>query len=84
MKSLALCLTIGLVSLFFGCKAEEPVVRKPKYTPPKSRYGHEYDGPKLGEMAPTFTLTSLDQKSSTNLEDFRGKRPVVLVFGSYS
>ena len=38
----------------------------------------------VGEMAPTFTLMSLDGKGETDLASFRGKRPVVLFFGSYT
>ena len=37
-----------------------------------------------GEMAPDFRLITLDRKSEIALTDFRGKRPVVLVFGSYT
>lgn len=38
----------------------------------------------IGEMAPDFTLKSLDGKSETQLSSFRTKKPVVLMFGSYS
>jgi len=41
-------------------------------------------GTEVGEMAPTFTLMSLDGKGETDLASFRGKRPVVLFFGSYT
>jgi peroxiredoxin len=40
--------------------------------------------PKVGEMAPGFTLKSLDGKEETNLEQFREKTPVILFFGSYT
>ena len=36
-----------------------------------------------GEMAPDFTLPTLDHQSSVQLSSLRGK-PVVLVFGSYT
>ena len=39
---------------------------------------------KVGELAPDFKLKSLDGKSQTQLKDFRGKKPVVLFFGSYT
>lgn len=39
---------------------------------------------KVGDSAPTFKLKSLDGKSETNLASFRGKKPVVLIFGSYT
>jgi len=37
----------------------------------------------VGEMAPNFTLPTLDHKSEVELSALRGK-PVVLVFGSYT
>lgn len=37
-----------------------------------------------GEIAPDFVLKSLDGESETKLSDFRGKKPVVLFFGSYT
>jgi len=41
-------------------------------------------GPKVGDIAPTFTLMSLDGKEATDLAKFKGRKPVVLFFGSYS
>jgi hypothetical protein len=40
--------------------------------------------PKIGDEAPTFKLNALDGKSETDLAAYRGKRPVVLFFGSYT
>jgi hypothetical protein len=37
-----------------------------------------------GDVAPDFTLSTLDHKGSVTLSSHRGKRPVVLVFGSYT
>ena len=37
-----------------------------------------------GTMAPDFTLPTLDRASRVRLSSFRGSRPVVLVFGSYT
>ena len=51
---------------------------------PGARQPRVDKGPKVGDMAPTFSLMSLDGKQATDLEKFRGKRPVVLFFGSYS
>jgi hypothetical protein len=39
---------------------------------------------KVGDMAPVFKLASLDGKDSTDLAQFRGEKPVVLFFGSYT
>jgi hypothetical protein len=37
-----------------------------------------------GDMAPDFTLRTLDRSGTVRLSSFRGQRPVVLVFGSYT
>jgi hypothetical protein len=39
---------------------------------------------KVGDPAPGFTLPSADRKSFVSLASFRGNRPVVLIFGSYT
>ena len=39
---------------------------------------------KPGDLAPDFQLPSLDHKSTVQLSSYRGSRPVVLVFGSYT
>jgi hypothetical protein len=45
--------------------------------------GSPFEGPKLGAEAPDFTLADLDGKPVT-LSKFRDKKPVVLVFGSFT
>ncbi len=37
-----------------------------------------------GDAAPDFTLRMLDRAGAVTLSSFRGQRPVVLVFGSYT
>lgn len=37
-----------------------------------------------GDMAPDFRLPTLDHKDTVQLSSFRGSRPVVLIFGSYT
>ena len=39
---------------------------------------------KAGDAAPDFELKTLDGKKSVKLSSFRGKRPVALIFGSYT
>jgi len=39
---------------------------------------------RVGEMAPDFTLPTLDRAREVTLSSFRGRQPVVLVFGSYT
>jgi hypothetical protein len=38
----------------------------------------------VGQAAPDFTLPTADKKSEVRLSSFRGRLPVVLVFGSYT
>jgi hypothetical protein len=46
--------------------------------------GSMHEGPALGEMAPAFRLPSHDGKRTISLSDYRGKKPVVLIFGSFT
>ena len=50
----------------------------------KGDVGSFNEGPQLGELAPDFTLKTHDGKESVTLSSFRGKKPVVLTFGSYT
>ena len=38
----------------------------------------------VGDPAPDFELPTLDRSGTVRLSSFRGKKPVVLVFGSYT
>ena len=56
---------------------------------PAKRKGHrrgmrEDNAPKVGDVAPTFKLFTLDGEDETDLESFRGEKPMVLFFGSYT
>ena len=44
----------------------------------------EKHAPKPGDIAPDFELPELDGETTIRLSDYRGKRPVALVFGSYT
>jgi EF hand len=41
-------------------------------------------GPRLGQEAPPFTLETHDKSRRISLADYRGKKPVVLIFGSFT
>jgi peroxiredoxin len=41
-------------------------------------------GPKIGDMAPDFDLPRHDRPERVKLSESLGKRPVVLVFGSFT
>jgi len=46
----------------------------------------QYDAlaPKEGDVAPDFELYDTDGKNSIRLSDFRSKKAVALIFGSYT
>ena len=46
--------------------------------------GSAHEGPGLGEEAPAFTLDTHDKSRRISLADYRGKKPVVLIFGSFT
>ena len=45
---------------------------------------HNSLAPKLGDIAPDFELLDTKGQNAIRLSDFRGKKPVVLVFGSFT
>jgi hypothetical protein len=46
--------------------------------------GSMHEGPALNAKAPDFTVRTEDGKKEIALSQFRGKKPVVLVFGSFT
>jgi len=46
--------------------------------------GSGAEGPRLEATAPDFTLQSPDGKKSLTLSDYGGKKPVALIFGSFT
>ena len=46
--------------------------------------GRDDGAPKVGQVAPTFKLNSLDGKTGFDLASFKGHKPVILLFGSYT
>jgi len=46
----------------------------------------KYDAlaPKPGDQAPDFELHDTNGQNPVRLSDFRGKRPVALIFGSFT
>ena len=57
-----------------------------KYRSDKMGAQKEFDrrAPKSGDLAPDFTLKDASGTRSVTLSDFRGKKPVALVFGSFT
>lgn len=50
----------------------------------RGELGSRFEGPSVGELAPDFTLRRHDGKGEVTLSKFRGARPVVLIFGSFT
>ena len=45
---------------------------------------HDAHAPKMGEIAPDFELRDANGQNPVRLSDFRQKKPVALVFGSFT
>ncbi len=65
-------------------KSQDKKVADKKATAKKDTGRKRTPALKVGDVAPTFTLKSLDGKSETDLAEYKGKMPVVLIFGSYT
>jgi peroxiredoxin len=50
----------------------------------KQQKNLDRQAPKAGDLAPDFTLYDTSGKEAVTLSDFHGKKPVALVFGSYT
>jgi hypothetical protein len=50
----------------------------------KRQMGLNKLAPKAGDLAPDFTLFDISGDESITLSNFRGLKPVALVFGSYT
>lgn len=83
---LVFCLTLWEGGDLIGMA--KGVVSKAKYWRDKEVAGwqieHNPNVPKVGEMAPDFQLSDQAGEKTVRLSDFRGKKPVVLVFGSFT
>lgn len=50
----------------------------------KRQLGLDKLAPKAGDLAPDFTLSDISGTESVTLSDFQGKKPVALIFGSFT
>jgi Ca2+-binding EF-hand superfamily protein len=46
--------------------------------------GSPFEGPRVGQRAPLFTLPAHDGSAKVSLADHVGKKPIVLIFGSFT
>ena len=45
---------------------------------------HDKDAPKVDDLAPDFELYDVHGENPVKLSDFQGRKPVALVFGSFT
>ena len=45
---------------------------------------HNPGAPEVGDLAPDFKLFDSQGENPVQLSDFRGKKPVALIFGSFT
>jgi len=95
MRNVTILVLAFSAAMFTGCAAGDPnadFISKMDSLPPDQQLPNwattrelmMRQPPNLGEMAPDFTLKSKDGDATTRLSQFRGDRPVVLVFGSWT
>ena len=71
--------------LLFGFLIENSDAQRPtRDRPQRGRDLRTPDRLKEGDVAPDFALKSMDGKKTVRLADFEDKKPVALVFGSYT
>lgn len=72
--------TMVLVLGMLGATVAQPALAGPPRAAPMAHAPH----PEVGDEAPDFTLRERASDAVVTLSSFEGKRPVALVFGSYT
>jgi len=62
------------------------MLRTMKYRKLAAAWQAKYDPktPKVGDVAPDFELSDIKGENTIRLSDFRGEKPVALIFGSFT
>ena len=71
----SLMMLVTALTCCLGCQGPLRTTSQPEFRPP---------APRAGETAPVFTLQTLDREREVDLASFKGNRPVLLMFGSYT
>ena len=50
----------------------------------RERFNRDDGAPKKGDVAPTFTLKTLDGEKEVDIAKLIGRKPIILIFGSYT
>ena len=45
---------------------------------------YDQKAPKVGELAPDFELRDINGENPIQLSSYQGKKPVILIFGSFT
>jgi len=87
MRRLMPCGIIGVALLIAGTSIAlgQDAKRRPQRPGRGGPQDQRREGAlKVGDVAPDFTLSTLDGKRKVKLSSFRGAKPVALIFGSYT
>ena len=79
-----LLMVVGMAFVMADCSAQRNKGDRKMRDRERMQRGRNSNALKVGQKAPGFKLKSLDGKSETELSSFKGKKPVVLIFGSYT
>jgi hypothetical protein len=82
MRAIAILIPL----LIMGCASNKVMEPSPLLNGGKGHPGdlRRMDTVHEGNLAPDFKLKTLDGSKSVRLSKFRGQKPVVLIFGSYT
>ncbi len=79
--------SVTLSSLLICLPASTAYAQPPRRGPrPPGQFRQQWQAEQLkkGDVAPDFTLKSPNGRKTITLSDYQGKKPVALVFGSYT
>lgn len=80
-RTLTLTCLLGIVATPLEAQQQ---TRPGEINTPPARGERQPDKLKVGDLAPDFTLPMVKVKGEVKLSSFRDKKPVVLIFASYT
>lgn len=84
MRKMPLALTCCFLAISPTFSQGKKELRPGEVNTPPAKAERKKDALKVGDVAPNFTLPVLKTKEEATLGDHKGKKPVVLIFGSYT
>ena len=79
--TMLLCSLVSLAMLVQTAVPDQPTTRRAARL---ARTMPNANPLKVGQTAPNFKLSTTDGKQTVELAGFKGNKPVVLIFGSYT